>query len=258
MEERTSQLLSGDGRPCNRHGDAHLTCRLRCSPKLLSLIHIKIAADHLVNHFKAAIVCEGGIPRLLQECGVDRLKVRTQKPADQLRKAQRSLAALKSGDNGRLQGIFIQLELAPAFTQNELLLLIGRNIFGITQKRGDLCPVLRDTGADILAVGILRVHRQRGGVKFRVQPGAEVFKYVSVTSVGIGQLGNLLRRGGQACPGGVDGKVQSADGRHLQRCGEMLRPSGGIQRRGGLLPGQSAYRDAPDGETGVVVSNWAT
>ena len=32
----------------------------------------------------------------------------------------------------------------------------------------------------------------------------------------------------------------------------MLRPSGGIQRRGGLLPGQSAYRDAPDGETGVI------
>ena len=168
---------------------------------------------------------------------MDRLEVGAQQSADQLGETQRGFTVLQSGDDGCLQSIFVQLELAPTLAQDELLLFIGRDILRIAQQDINLRAVLRDAGADILAVGVLCVHRQRGGVKFRVQPGAEVFKYVSVTSVGIGQLGNLLRRGGQARPGGVDGKVQSADGRHLQRCGEMLRPSGGIQRRGGLLPG---------------------
>ena len=67
------------------------------------------------------------------QSGVDCLKVRAEKPADQLGKVQRSFTVLQSGDNGGLQSFFIQLKLAPALAQNELLFLIGRNILGITQ-----------------------------------------------------------------------------------------------------------------------------
>ena len=159
---------------------------------------------------------------------------------------------LQSGDNGGLQSVFVQLELPPALAQNELFLLVSRDILRVAQQRVNLRPVLRDTGADIITVGTLRIHRQRSGLKPALYPGAEVFKHIPVTSVGVSQFGNLLGRGSQTCLCGIDGKAQPADGRHFQRRSEMICPAGRVQSRRRLLFCQTAHRNGPDGETGEV------
>ena len=252
MEKRASQLLSGDRGPCDCHRNPHFACRLCCGPELLGLVHVKAAADNLVDHFKTAVIREGRIPGLLQERGVDCLKVRAEEPADQLRKVQRGFPILQSGDNGGLQSVFVQLELPPALAKNELFLLVGRDILRVAQQCVNLRTVLRDAGADIVTVGTLRVHRKRGGVKPALYPGAEVFKHVSVSSVGVSQFGNLLRRGGQTRLCRINGKAQTADSCHFQRRSEMICPTGRIQSCRSLLFRQTAHRNGPNRETGEV------
>ena len=77
--KRITQALAGYRGHGNGHGNIDLSGRRRGFPKRPGAVNVKLAADNLVDHLKAAVVRESGIPRLFQKLRMDAVKIRADK-----------------------------------------------------------------------------------------------------------------------------------------------------------------------------------